>query len=142
MPGRMVVGPPRVSLSSRVAQERPRFTVAFQKLRSSTLAMDWTPSPCDSPPKFQVHHFANQTCRLRVRPSGVSLRNCTRPCPPPRSVWVAKPASLGSNPGLIPQTPALTVTLPLFLFRPRLPLQPEREVAVGSRWTWGASGRW
>src|SRR6266496_3956304 len=135
MPGRMVVGPPRVSLSSRVAQDCARPRVAFQKLRSSTLAEDCTPSPCDSPPKFQVHHFANQTCRLRVRPSGVSLRNCTRPCPPPRSVWVAKPA-------LIPQTPALNVTLPLFLLRPRLPLQPEREVAVGSRWTWGASGRW
>jgi hypothetical protein len=55
---------------------------------------------------------------------------------------VAKPASLGSNPGLIPHTLAFAVRLPLFLLRPIRPLHPEREVACGSTLTWGASGRW
>ena len=50
--------------------------------------------------------------------------------------------TFGSKPGLMPQRPALKVTLPLFLLSPSRPLQPESDVAAGSTATCGASGRW
>ena len=104
MPGRMVVGPPRVSLSSSVFHDLPSVRSRVQKLCSCALAWSCTPSPCDSRPKLKVHHLAIASLRLRVKRSGVSLRTSSCAWAPPRSVWVAKPRSLGSKPGLIPHS--------------------------------------